>query len=117
MSPEMISKSAAVLVVIGLSVIGVMADWFLKLASQAEIPLRSPWLMAGAVAYAATALGWVYVLKHLKLASIGGIYCVSTVLLLTLLGTVVFREKLSATELAGVVLAVISLILLGRQAA
>lgn len=102
---------------VGLSAVGVFADWFLKMASQSDNPVRSPWLIAGAAVYAATALGWVYVLKHLKLASIGGIYCVSTVLLLTVLGTLVFREKLSATELAGVVLAVVSLILLGRQAA
>ena len=117
LSLTMTSKTLAVTFVIGLSAVGVLADWFLKLASQAENPLRSPWLAAGAAVYAATALGWVYSLKHLKLASIGGIYCISTVLLLTVLGTVIFREKLSATELAGVGLAIVSLILLGRQAA
>lgn len=113
----MITNPLAVTVVIGLSAVGVLADWFLKLASQEDNPLRSPWLVAGAAIYAATALGWVYILKHLKLASIGGIYCISTVLLLTALGSVIFREKLSTTEIAGIALAVASLILLGRQAA
>ena len=117
MASNMITNPLAVTVVIGLSAVGVLADWFLKLASQEDNPLRSPWLVAGAAIYAATALGWVYILKHLKLASIGGIYCVSTVLLLTVLGTVIFRERLSATELVGVGFALVSLALLGRQAA
>ncbi|MBI2814555.1 MAG: EamA family transporter [Opitutae bacterium] len=110
-------KFLAVAAVIGLSIVGVLAEWLLKLASQEDNSWRSPFLVVGVVVFAATCLGWVYVLKHLKLASSGSIYCVSTVLLLAVLGTVVFGEKLSATELAGVGFAVISLILLGRHAA
>lgn len=109
------SKAIAMSIVVGLSTVGVLADYFLKLASRTDNPLRSPWLAAGALVYTGTAFGWVLAMRHLKLASIGTVYCVSTVLLLTALGTIVFRETLSGREFAGVALALVSLLLLGRQ--
>ena len=112
-----IPKTIAVGVVVALSGVGVLADWMLKLASQQTAPWKNPYLFAGAAIYAATAFGWVYILRHLKLASIGGIYCVSTVILLTALGRIVFHEKLSGQEIIGLTLALISVCLLWRQAA
>jgi multidrug transporter EmrE-like cation transporter len=55
-------------------------------------------------------------MKHLKLATIGVVYSVSMILLLTALGVVIFRESLSYCEIAGLVLAIASLILLVRFA-
>jgi multidrug transporter EmrE-like cation transporter len=55
-------------------------------------------------------------MKHLKLATIGVVYSVSMILLLTAIGVVVFRETLGAYEVAGLVMAVASLILLVRFA-
>lgn len=107
---------AAVLVTIGFSAVGVVGDYFLKLASEAEAPLRSPWFLVGFAVYASTAFGWVYVMQHLKLATLGVVYSISMILLLTLIGTVLFRESLSAREIAGLVLAVVSLYLLMRFA-
>jgi hypothetical protein len=63
---------------------------------------------------ASTAFGWVFVLRHLKLANVGVVYSVSMVLLLTALGAVVFRESLNAHEAAGLVLTVAALVLLTR---
>ena len=96
--------------------IGVLGDHFLKLASTRVQPLRTGWFYLGFALYASTAFGWVFVMRHLKLATISVLYSVSMVLLLTAVGVVVFRESLNHFELAGIVLAVASLILLMRFA-
>ena len=96
--------------------IGVLGDYFLKLASTRVEPLRTGWFYLGFALYASTAFGWVFVMRHLKLATISVLYSVSMVLLLTAIGVSVFRESLNHFELAGIVLAVASLILLMRFA-
>jgi drug/metabolite transporter (DMT)-like permease len=106
----------AVLVTIAFSVIGVLGDYFLKLASAREDSLRSGWFYLGFALYSSTAFGWVFVMKHLKLATISVLYSVSIVLLLTAVGVVIFRESLNSYEAAGLVLAVTSLVLLMRFA-
>ena len=110
------TRTAAVIVTIGFSLIGVVGDYFLKVASAREHPLRTGWFYLGFVLYASTAFGWVYVMRHLKLATIGVLYSVSMVLLLTAVGVVLFRESLNYAELAGIALALASLVLLMRFA-
>jgi drug/metabolite transporter (DMT)-like permease len=109
-------STLAVLVTIAFSVVGVLGDYFLKLASAVEQPLRSGWFYLGFALYASTAFGWVFVMRHLKLATISVLYSVSMVLLLTAVGVVLFRESLNYYELTGLVLAVASLVLLMRFA-
>jgi small multidrug resistance pump len=109
-------QTFAVLVTVAFSVIGVVGDYFLKLASGREQPLRSGWFYLGFALYASTAFGWVYVMRHLKLGTIGVVYSVSMVLLLTAIGVVAFKESLNLYELAGIGLAVASLVLLMRFA-
>ena len=109
-------KTLAVLVTITFSVIGVLGDYFLKLASAREQPLRAISFYLGFTLYASTAFGWVFLMKHLKLATISVLYSVSLVLLLTAIGVVLFREPLNYFEVIGIVLAVISLVLLMRFA-
>jgi len=106
----------AVAVTIAFSVIGVVGDYFLKLASTREQPLRTGWFYLGFVLYASTAFGWVFVMKYLKLATISVLYSVSMVLLLTAVGALLFRESLNSFEVAGIVLAMASLVLLIRFA-
>jgi multidrug transporter EmrE-like cation transporter len=108
--------TVAVLVTVAFSVVGVVGDYFLKLASGREYPLRTGWFYLGFAFYASTAFGWVFVMRHLKLATIGVLYSVSMVLLLTAVGVVLFRESVNYFELAGIVLAVASLVLLMRFA-
>jgi len=104
------------LVTVGFSLVGVLGDYLLKLASEQKNPLRSGWFYIGFAVYASTAFGWVYVMRHLKLATIGAVYSVSMILLLTALGSVVFREALNAAEVLGLTLAIASLVLLMRFA-
>lgn len=110
----MSSTTLAVLVTIAFSVLGVVGDYFLKLASGKEHALKTAEFYLGFVIYASTAFGWVYVMRHLKLATVGVVYCVSMVLLLTVIGVVGFKESLSGYEIAGIVMAVGSLVLLVR---
>ncbi len=114
--PTMGTRTIAVLVTIAFSVIGVLGDYFLKLASAREQPLRAGWFYVGFLLYASAAFGWVFVMKHLKLATISVLYSVSLVLLLTAIGIVLFRESLNYFEVIGIVLAVVSLVLLMRFA-
>ena len=109
-------NSFAVVVTIGFSLLGVLGDYFLKLASANENSLRTLWFYIGFAVYASTAFGWVFVMKHLKLATIGVVYSVSMGLLLTAIGVVFFQESLNYYEIAGLVMAIASLILLVRFA-
>jgi drug/metabolite transporter (DMT)-like permease len=106
----------AILVTLAFSAIGVLGDYFLKLASGQLQPLKSGWFYLGFALYASTAFGWVFVMRHLKLATISVLYSVSMVLMLTAIGAVLFRESLTWWELAGIALAVASLVLLMRFA-
>jgi len=110
------NKLLAVAVTVGFSLLGVLGDYFLKLASEQERSLTTPSFYVGFVVYASTAFGWVFVMKHLKLATISVLYSVSMVLLLTAVGVVFFRESLNYLELGGIILAVASLVLLMRFA-
>jgi small multidrug resistance pump len=110
------NKSLAVVVTVAFSVLGVLGDYFLKLASASETPLRTRWFYIGFVVYASTAFGWVFVMRHLKLATISVVYSVSMILLLTGIGVALFREPLNYYEIVGLVMAVASLILLIRFA-
>jgi small multidrug resistance pump len=105
-----------ILVTVGFSAVGVLGYYLLKLASAQKDPLLCGWFYVGFAVYASTAFGWVYVMRHLKLATIGVVYSVSMILLLTSIGAIAFRETLNAYEMIGILMAVISLVLLLRFA-
>lgn len=109
-------KIFALAVTIAFSVVGVLGDYFLKLASQEKFTFQSRWFYVGFALYASTAFGWVFVMKHLKLATISVLYSISMVVLLTAIGVTVFRESLSYYEMAGLAMAIGSLLLLMRFA-
>jgi len=104
----------AVLVTILFSAVGVVGDCFLKRASASDHFLKTSAFYVGFVIYASTAFGWVFVMKYLKLATVGVVYCVSMVLLLTAVGVVAFKESLITYEMIGLAMAVGSLLLLMR---
>ena len=110
------TKTAAVLVTIGFSLVGVLGDYFLKRASADVHSLRTAAFYVGFAVYASTAFGWVFVMKYLKLGTIGVVYSVSMIVLLTFIGVVFFGERLSATEVVGLLMALGSLVLLLRFA-
>ena len=101
--------------IVGLSIAGVLADFLLKLSTRSSSKLTL-WifLLAGLVIYSSTAFGWFYVMRHVKLSTLGVWYAISTVLFLTMGSVLFFKEQLTLQEITGVVLAVISLILLTK---
>ena len=109
-------NSLPLVVTVAFSVVGVVGDSLLKLASEQRAPLRSGWFYLGFAVYASTAFGWVYVLRHLKLATIGAVYSVSMILLLTGVGVAAFGQPLNASVVAGLAMAIGSLVLLMRFA-
>lgn len=110
------TKAIALLVTVAFSALGVLGDYFLKLASGQERSFKSVWFYIGFALYASTAFGWVLVMKHLKLATISIVYSVSMILMLTAVGVILFRESLGYPEIVGIMLAVASLVLLMRFA-
>lgn len=99
---------------IGLGIVSVIADYFLKRASESPNAFQSPYFFTGAAIFAASSFGWVHVLRHVKLAAIGAIYSVVTVIGLAIVGLAIFNESFSTTEWLGLSLAITSLILLSR---
>ena len=105
------------LIVIGLASLASVADWLLKIASGEPKPFTTKWFVLGFIVYSSAAFGWVYVMQHMKLASIGIAFAVTNVLLLSLIGLFFFSETLSWVEGLGMALGLISLLLLSRFAA
>lgn len=104
----------AIALTVGLAILATFGDYLLKLASQAARPFYSGWFVAGCCIYMLGAFGWIFALRHLKLATIGVVYSLSTVLLLTALGALVFGESLNRYEAAGIGFGVLSIVLLSR---
>lgn len=102
------------LIIVALAAVTVGADYFLKLASIEGRSIQNKWFVAGCLLYAASAFGWVFTFRHIKLSTVGVIYSLSTILMLTALGVLIFNEALNSYEVAGIFLAVTSIILLSR---
>jgi small multidrug resistance pump len=111
------STTIAVLATIGLCAISVLGDYLLKKASLAEGTwVWRIWFTTGFIVYSSTAFGWVYVMRHLNFATIGVVYSVATVLLLTLVGVFFLNERLRWQEVVGIGMAIVSISLLSRFA-
>jgi drug/metabolite transporter (DMT)-like permease len=103
-----------IVVAAAMSAVGIVGDYFLKRASGEASPLVTPAFLVGLALYSSTAFAWVFVMSYLKLATIGAIYSVCMILMLTGMGFLLFDETLNRNEIAGIVLAIASIILLSR---
>ncbi len=103
-----------ILVIILLAGVGVLADYFIKLSGSGVKYINYPQFLIGLVLYTLTAFGWFYVMKHIKLSTIGIFYSVSTLMLLAIVGVFFFKEQLSIYEVVGILFGVISIIILAR---
>jgi undecaprenyl phosphate-alpha-L-ara4N flippase subunit ArnF len=99
-----------------LAMVGVAGDFFIKLAGNGKKYIELKWFIIGLLIYSITAFGWFFVMKHIKFSTLGVFYAVSTVLFLTLVGSFYFKESLSIYEISGIILAIISLVLMGKFA-
>jgi multidrug transporter EmrE-like cation transporter len=105
----------ASLIIVGLSLVGVLGDYFIKLSgNNAERYVDLKWFIVGLIVYSSTAIGWFFVMKHIKLSTLGVIYGVTTVVALTAVGIFFFKEHLNTYEIIGIIAGVSSIILLSR---
>jgi small multidrug resistance pump len=103
-----------VIVAAAMSAVGIIGDYFLKRASGEARPLATLDFLIGLALYSSTAFAWVFVMNYLKLATIGAIYSVCMILMLTGMGFFFFDETLNRYEIVGIVLAIASIALLSR---
>ena len=86
------------------------------MAGEGKKFIEPKYFIIGLVVYASTAFGWFFVMKHEKLSTLGVFYAVTTVLFLTLVSVFYFKESINAYEIAGIALAIVSLVIMGRFA-
>jgi len=103
-----------IIVAAAMSAVGIVGDYFLKRASGEASPLATPTFLVGLALYSSTAFAWVFVMRYLKLATIGAVYSVCMILMLTSMGFIFFDERLNHYEVVGIAFAIASIILLSR---
>lgn len=104
----------AVTLAILLSGTGVAAATVLKMASLRRSPFMSPWFVLGCALALGFAVVWIHVVQQMKLATAGLIYGVVSTLVLVAIGAYCFGERLSASEITGVGMALGAMLLLAR---
>lgn len=109
-------KLLSLLGIIFLAAVGVVGDFFIKLSGSGKSFMDIKWFLIGFIIYALTAFGWFYVMKNIKLSTLGVFYAISTVIFLTIVSIFYFKEPLNNYEIIGIILAIFSLILLGKFA-
>jgi len=77
-------------------------DYFLKISAEHEQSFSRAAFWLGMALYALTAAGWVVAMKTMTLGAIGVYYSMMTIVLLTGLGVFVFKEAITAREVAGI---------------
>lgn len=104
----------SILAVIFLAIVGVLGDYFIKLSGNGSKYISWTYFFIGAFVYNTTIFGWFYVMKHIKLSTLGVFFALTNIILLTLVGVVFFKEHLTAYDIVGIILGIISIIVLAR---
>lgn len=106
-----------VIVIMIMVVVTVAGDFFMKIAgNNPNKYIIWKWFILGFIIYSITAVGWFWVMKYMKLSTIGVFYGISTVLFLVLLSVFYFKESINWYETIGIAAALFSLGLLWRFA-
>jgi drug/metabolite transporter (DMT)-like permease len=108
------TRPILIAVVVAIAAISAAGDYFIKLASMESKAIQNRWFLAGTALYLISTFGWVFIMPHMKLASLGVVYSLSLVLLIALLGVFVFGERLNWYEIVGFGLAGVAMFLLTR---
>jgi drug/metabolite transporter (DMT)-like permease len=106
----------SIIVGIILSAITVFGDYLIKHASLQTSFTGWKFLIAGAIIYGLTAFGWFFVMRKIKLSTLGVLYGISCIILLVFVSIFYFKEKITPLEIVGIVLAITSIIIMARFA-
>lgn len=93
----------------------IAGDYYIKSASLDEEGLSSGIFFAGMSLYALPAIGWFFLMKGHSLATIGIIYSGSNIIILSALGYFVFKEAVTARDLAGIALAIAAIFMMSDK--
>ncbi|MBZ4023455.1 hypothetical protein CKO11_13410 [Rhodobacter sp. TJ_12] len=104
------------LILLGIVAFTILGDYALKSAAMRNAPLTSSWFGAGAVLYAATAVGWVWLMQTQNLAQIAVLYSSATILGLTAVGVAFFGETLSLRQVIGLGAALFAVVIMESEA-
>jgi small multidrug resistance pump len=97
-----------------LAIITTFADIIIKHASAQESFSNWKLLLLGSLIYGLTGFGWFFAMRHAKLSTLGAMFAVTGVLLLSLVSVFYFKEKISNLEILGIIMAIGSLVILYR---
>ena len=109
----MTPTTRAFLLMIGVALVTVVGDYFLKVAGSGNA-LRIRPLVVGIVIYGGSAFAWVSAMRHIKLATLSVVFMLSMLIFAAALGAIVFGERLSRAEYVGILLAAEAMVLLCR---
>lgn len=99
-----------------LCLIGVAADYYLKVAGNGEKFVEIRPFIIGFILHSCTAVGWFLVLKYMKMVQVGVFYSISIIILLAIIGVMNFGESLGTREIVGLLFAIAAVILMGKFA-
>jgi drug/metabolite transporter (DMT)-like permease len=88
-------------------------DFFIKSSTQSSHPIKL--LFIAAILWVSSIPGWNYLLTQHKLAVIGSLFSIMSVIGSLLIGMFCFHENLGSREWIGCSLAIISIILLSSK--
>ncbi len=108
------NKYIAIIIAILFSIFGVFGDYFINLAGESKKYIIWRWFLIGLIVYGSTAIGWFFAMKHIKLATLGVVYTVTTAIGLAIVGALFFHEKISPIEIFAIILAIIALLLMAK---
>lgn len=102
------------MLVVFLSCVSAVADYFLKLAGNGEKFIDMKFFSIGFFIFSMMAICWFPVFKYVKFSTIGIVYSITTIILFVIIGIFFFDEKLNAQEVIGVITGITSIILLAK---
>jgi len=106
----------AIFLIIVLTAANALGDFLIKKATLKPGFSGMYFVVAGGVVWLLSAFGWFFVLRRMELSNSNGIFAVLTIIFVLAGSYFYFHEKVSFGEIAGFVLAIVSIYLLVRFA-
>jgi drug/metabolite transporter (DMT)-like permease len=108
------SKWNWLLLLLLIEVICIYGDYYIKKASMEENWAGWKLLAVGSVLYGVSAIGFFMLMRMFKVFTVGMLHSFAVIFLSIILSLVVFKEKINAREILGLILGVASVCLLVR---
>lgn len=105
-----------IFLIVILTLANVAGDFLIKKATLKTGFSGFHLVVAGGLIWAISAFGWFFVLRRMELSNSNGIFAVLTIIFVLAGSYFYFHEKVSFGEIAGFILAIISIYLLARFA-